>query len=125
MKQLTINRARTLGKDMNAKGIVILAFGDDGEFQACSYGRTKQDCGQLGKWLDGIYDAIESGEMVAPFVEQQSPERLTGPSADAPGCRTLPDALDAAEAWLAPQIDLPECSICRRRHGPEVVHACE
>lgn len=79
MKKLTINRARTLGKDMNAKGIVILAFGDDGEFQACSYGRTKQDCGQLGKWLDGIYDAIESGEMVAPFVEQQSPERLTGP----------------------------------------------
>lgn len=98
MKKLTINRARTLGKDMNAKGIVILAFGDDGEFQACSYGRTKQDCGQLGKWLDGIYDAIESGEMAAPF---------------------------AAEAWLAPQSDLPECSICRRRHGPEVQHACE
>lgn len=84
MKQLTINRARTLGKDMNAKGIVILAFGDDGELQACSYGRTKQDCGQLGKWLDGIYDAIESGEMAAPFVEQQSPERLTGPSDDTP-----------------------------------------
>jgi len=79
MKKLTINRARTLGKDMNAKGIVILAFGDDGEFQAASYGRTKQDCGQLGKWLDVIYDAIESGEMAAPFVEQQSPERLTGP----------------------------------------------
>jgi len=79
MKQLTINRARTLGKAMNAKGIVILAFGDDGEFQAASYGRTKQDCGQLGKWLDGIYNAIESGEMVDPFVEQQSPERLTEP----------------------------------------------
>lgn len=41
------------------------------------------------------------------------------------GCHTVDDALDAAEAWLAPQIDLPECSICRRRHGPEVVHACE
>lgn len=79
MRQLTINRARALGKDMNAKGIVILAFGDDGKLQACSYGRTKQDCGQLGKWLDGIYSAIESGEMPAPFVEQQSPERLTGP----------------------------------------------
>ena len=35
-------------------------------------------------------------------------------------CATLPEALDAAEAWL-----LPECSICRRRHGAEVVHACE
>lgn len=75
MKKLTINRARTLGKDMNAKGIVILAFGDDGEFQACSYGRTKQDCGQLGKWLDGVYDAIESGEMVAPFVVLDHSER--------------------------------------------------
>jgi len=84
MKQLTINRARTLGKEMNAKGIVILAFGDDGEFQACSYGRTKQDCGQLGKWLDTLYDAIESGETASPFVEQQSPERLTGPSESAP-----------------------------------------
>jgi len=38
---------------------------------------------------------------------------------------TLPEALDAAEAWLAPQIDLPECSVCRRCHGPEVIHACE
>lgn len=80
MKKLTINRARALGKDMNAKGIVILAFGDDGEFQACSYGRTKQDCGQLGEWLDTLYDAIESGEAASPFVEQQSPERLTGPA---------------------------------------------
>lgn len=79
MKNLTISRARTLGKDMNAKGIVILAFGDDGEFQACSYGRTKQDCKQLGQWLDGIYDAIESGKMAAPFVEQQSPDWSTGP----------------------------------------------
>ena len=77
MKQLTINRARALGKDMNAKGIVILAFGDDGEFQAASYERTKQDCGRLGKWLDTLYDAIESGETASPFVEQQSPERLT------------------------------------------------
>lgn len=83
MKQLTINRARTLGKDMNAKGVVILAFGDDGEFQAASYGRTKQDCGQLGKWLDGVYDAIESGEIAPPFVEQQLPTRLTGQSDDA------------------------------------------
>ena len=79
MKQLTINRARTLGKDMNAKGIVILAFGDDGEFQACSYGRTKQDCGRLGKWLDRIYDAVESGEIEDPFNEQQLEKRLTGP----------------------------------------------
>lgn len=31
MKQLTIDRARALGKDMGAKGIVILAFGDNGE----------------------------------------------------------------------------------------------
>ena len=69
MKQLTISRARALGKDMNAKGIVILAFGDDGEFQACSYGRTKQDCGQLGRWLDGLYDAIERGVIVDPFAE--------------------------------------------------------
>ena len=84
MKQLTISRARTLGKDTNAKGIVILAFGDDGEFQACSYGRTKQDCGQLGKWLDGIYDAIESGKIEAPFLEQQSPERLTRGGESAP-----------------------------------------
>lgn len=101
MKQLTINRARTLGKDMNAKGIVILAFGDDGEFQACSYGRTKQDCGQLGKWLDGVYDAIESGEIAAPFVEQQSPERLTGPKSkllfNDDGFEEYPDT-DAA--WL-------------------------
>ena len=68
MKRLTINRARTLGKYMDAKGIVILAFGGDGEFQACSYGRTKQDCGQLADWLDGVYDVIQSGEMAAPFL---------------------------------------------------------
>jgi len=60
MKQLTINRARTLGKEMGAKGIVILAFGDNGEFQAASYGSTKRNCGLLGKWLDRIYDAVES-----------------------------------------------------------------
>lgn len=24
------------------------------------------------------------------------------------GCATLPEALDAVEAWLAPQVDLPE-----------------
>lgn len=71
IKQLTISRARTLGKDMNAKGIVILAFGDGGDFQACSYGRTKKDCGQLGKWLDGICGAIESGGMAAPFVSSE------------------------------------------------------
>lgn len=41
-------------------------------------------------------------------------------------CATLPEAIEAVEAWLAPEIDgLPECSICRRRHGMEVVHACE
>lgn len=79
MKQLTINRARALGKGMDAKGIVILAFGEDGEFQAASYGRTKQDCGRLGKWLDRIYDAVESGEIVNPFAEQQLEKRLTGP----------------------------------------------
>lgn len=78
MKQLTINRARALGKDMNAKGIVVLAFGDDGEFQAASYGRTKRDCGLLGKWLDRIYEAIESGEIADPFPGQQSEKRLTG-----------------------------------------------
>ena len=71
MKKLTINRARTLGNDMNAKGIAILAFGDDGEFQACSYGRTKRDCGLLGKWLDRIYEAIESGELSDPFAEHR------------------------------------------------------
>lgn len=55
MKQLTINRARALGKDMNAKGIVILAFEDDGEFQACSYGRTKQDYdGPINGTLDDL-----------------------------------------------------------------------
>lgn len=70
MKKLTINRARTLGKDMDAKGVVILAFGDDGEFQAASYGRTKRDCGLLGKWLDRIYDAVESGEIEDPFAKQ-------------------------------------------------------
>jgi len=68
MKQLTINRARALGKDMDAKGVVILAFGDDGEFQAASYGRTKHDCGLLGKWLDRIYEAIESGKIPDPFA---------------------------------------------------------
>jgi hypothetical protein len=83
MKQLTINLARTLGKDMDAKGIVILAFGDDGEFQACSYGRTKQDCGQLGKWLDRIYDAVESGKISAPFAEQPNAKRLTGTPCEA------------------------------------------
>ena len=33
MKKLTINRARALGKDMNAKGVVILSkplFNDEG-----------------------------------------------------------------------------------------------
>jgi hypothetical protein len=79
MKKLTINRARTLGKDMDAKGIVILAFGDDGEFQAASYGRTKGDCGLLGKWLDRIYDAVESGEIEDPFAEQLLEKRLAGP----------------------------------------------
>lgn len=69
MKTLTVNRARTLGKDMNAKGVVILAFGEDGELQAASYGRTKRDCGQLGRWLDGLFDALESGEMASPFIE--------------------------------------------------------
>jgi len=84
MKQLTINRARTLGKDMDAKGIVILAFGDDGEFQAASYGRTKQDCGLLGKWLDRIYGAVESGEIASPFAEQQLEKRLTGANESGP-----------------------------------------
>lgn len=84
MKKLTINRARTLGKDMDAKGIVILAFGDDGEFQAASYGRTKQDCGQLGKWLDRIYDAVESGEIEDPFAERLLEKRLTGASEGEP-----------------------------------------
>ena len=101
MKQLTINRARALGKDMNAKGIVILAFGDDGEFQAASYGRTKRDCGLLGKWLDRIYEAIESGEISDPFAEQQSEKRLTGPqsklSFNDEGFEEHPDT-DAA--WL-------------------------
>lgn len=35
--------------------------------------------------------------------------------------KDMDDALDAAEARLAPQIDLPECSI----YGSEVQHACE
>ena len=35
---------------------------------------------------------------------------------------TLPEALDAAEAWFAPQIDLPKCSICHCCHGPNVRH---
>ncbi len=80
MKKLTTNRARALGKDMDAKGVVILAFGDDGEFQAASYGRTKHSCGLLGKWLDRIYDAVESGEIEGPFAEQQLENRLTGAS---------------------------------------------
>ena len=84
MKQLTINRARSLGKDMDAKGVVILAFGDDGELQAASYGRTKQDCGQLGKWMDHIYEAVESGEIEDPFDEQQMEKRLTGASGGEP-----------------------------------------
>lgn len=73
MKQPTINQARILGKNIDAKGIVILAFGADGEFVASSYGRTKQDCEQIGKWLDGIHDALESGELPDPFAEQQPP----------------------------------------------------
>lgn len=172
MKRLTINRARTLGKDMNAKGVVILAFGDDGEFQAASYGRTKQDCGQLGKWLDGIYDAVESGEIAPPFTEQQSPERLTGLGEREPVSSEdwIPagSALPYVQVGMVirrsaggprlviediydPRYPMALCrsgvgkevrilcaelrenyrllesfsSICRRRHGPEVVHACE
>ena len=120
MKQLTINRARALGKDMNAKGIVILAFGDDGEFQAASWGRTKRDCGLLGKWLDRIYEAIESGEIADPFAEQQPEKRLTGTSES----ERVSSEMREAQRRLAEDL-VQECSICRRRHGAEVVHACE
>jgi hypothetical protein len=130
MKQLTINRARALGRDMNAKGIAILAFGDDGEFQACSYGRTKQDCGQIGRWLDRIYEAIDSGEVADPFAEQQfaeqqSPSRSAGPSGAASVSSDPPSDIPNGEVREASRPLPPECSICRRRHGREVVHACE
>lgn len=37
-----------------------------------------------------------------------------------------PEEFDSGLQWYVDtQIPHPECSICRRRHGPEVQHACE
>lgn len=71
-------------------------------------------------WLPGTWVDKYDGRwwLVGPAGGDQ-------PLPNTSGCRNLSDALDAAEAWLAPLINLPECSDCRRRHGLEVVHACE
>lgn len=83
--------------------------------------RIRRLAGVLGMdWLPGTWVDKYGGRWW--LVGSAGGDR---PLPNTSGCRTLPEALDAAEAWFAPQIDLPECSICRRRHGPEVVHACE
>jgi hypothetical protein len=35
------------------------------------------------------------------------------------------EAKEQVSRLLEPYMQYPECSICRRRHGPEVQHACE
>lgn len=68
MKRLTISRARAVGKDLGAKGCVIVAFADDGSFRAVSYGRTPRECQQLGRFLDRVVGGLQSGAIIGPWT---------------------------------------------------------
>lgn len=62
MKEVSVNDARKLGKELGVKGIVILTFSDS-SFSAASYGITRNECGQMGNLLESISRKIEKGEL--------------------------------------------------------------
>lgn len=68
------------------------------------YRRIRRLAGVLGMdWLPGTWVDKHDGRwwlVGSAGGDQPLPNTF--------GCRTLPEALDAAEAWFAPQIDLPE-----------------
>jgi len=81
-------------------------------------GRIRRIAGILGMdWLPGAWvDKYDGRWWLVGTAAGDQPLPNTGK------CATLPEALDAAEAWLAPQIDMPECPICHCCHGPDVNH---
>lgn len=66
---LRIEDARYIGKLVGARGVIVLAFNDDGTFPSVSWGRTKRECTFYGKLMDrliehvrDVYDEIPSDE---------------------------------------------------------------
>jgi hypothetical protein len=52
VKPVPISDARKLGEASGARGIVIVAVGDDGKVAATSWGRSMADCRALASLLD-------------------------------------------------------------------------
>lgn len=56
---LEISDAKRLAKQLNARGVVIFAFGDN-YYKAVSYGNTRADCAEFREWLEACGRWLEA-----------------------------------------------------------------
>jgi hypothetical protein len=58
-----IKMARALAKALQADGVIVLAFSEEGEGQiaGASYGADKEKCALYGRFLDDIISSAERG----------------------------------------------------------------
>lgn len=59
--QVTIEHAKKIGKELKAKGVVLIVFEKNGQFGVASYGDTREHCKALVPFVDRLTEEIGCG----------------------------------------------------------------
>ena len=150
-----IRHAQRACEAAKARQAVIVFIDEYGQFAVASYGETKAECTAVKPLCNAIGDAIDEGDLPMPGNSKRPRKSKRALELEAMEAErdAYQERAHEAEKQLATvsllvslywRQDEPEgqvaarrtltaiaetfaveCSICRRRHGSEVQHACE
>lgn len=63
MKRLTVRQTHAICDSLNARAVIVLAFGEEGQLAGASYGETKLECSQIAYTMDRIIEGLDDGSI--------------------------------------------------------------
>jgi serine/threonine protein phosphatase PrpC len=63
----TVRLVRELNKRVEGRATVLIVFDEHGGYSISEYASTKADCAKMAKWVDHLFDGINSGRIRDPW----------------------------------------------------------